>query len=348
MQLDTLIFDMDGVLIDVSESYRTATRLTVQFYFERLLGLAPDAGELVAREEVSALKLAGGFNNDWDLTAALVRYYLALIPPQSPVALPTDQRQIVDYLQRAGAQISATVTDLARRKDIAAFAQNVAVNGGGLTTVQKILGEKNDHLLFASGDLRETNLTKRIFEEFYLDEELFQQAYGEARQFIHEPGLIHRERLIPTLQSLISLSHRTALGIATGRPRDQALFALQTMGIADLFRAVIALEDVMAAEEKQFADHATRVNLSKPHPFMLLECARKIGGTRLAYVGDTLDDIRAANAAKRERNFVSIGCLAAAEDKTYLRREFERVGADVVIEQPDELVGLIETRPGRF
>jgi HAD superfamily hydrolase (TIGR01549 family) len=160
--------------------------------------------------------------------------------------------------------------------------------------------------------------------------------------------LIHREKLIPTLQSLISLSHRTALGIATGRPRDQALFALQTMGIADLFRAVVALEDVMAAEEKQFADHGSRMNLSKPHPFMLLECARKIGGTRLAYVGDTLDDIRAANAAKRERNFLSIGCLAATEDKAHLRREFERVGADIVIEHPDELVGLIETRPGRF
>ena len=85
---------------------------------------------------------------------------------------------------------------------------------------------------------------------------------------------------------------------------------------------------------------APRVSFSKPHPFSLLQVARIIGGehARCAYVGDTLDDIRAANAAKREMNFVSIGCLATAEDKDRMRREFERAGADVIIEHPDELV----------
>ena len=65
-------------------------------------------------------------------------------------------------------------------------------------------------------------------------------------------------------------------------------------------------------------------------------------GSRCAYIGDTLDDVRAANAAKEDMEFVSIGCLAPAEDKQAMRGEFERVGADVIVDHPDQLVEIIE------
>ncbi|HZT72497.1 MAG TPA: TIGR01548 family HAD-type hydrolase [Terriglobales bacterium] len=58
-----LAFDLDGVLVDVSRSYRRAIAATV-----RHLG-----GGEVAPDEIQALKDAGGFNNDWDLTAELLR-----------------------------------------------------------------------------------------------------------------------------------------------------------------------------------------------------------------------------------------------------------------------------------
>jgi len=324
LSLDVLLFDMDGVLIDVSDSYRTATRATVQFYLERWLGLAPFAGDLVSRDEVTALKLAGGFNNDWDLTTALVKYFLSLIEPPPSSLLD--------------------VAELATRKDIATFARQVAARGGGLSAVQKILGATNDHLLFAAGDVRTTNLVKRIFEEFYLDEALFQQAYGEPRRWIHADGLIQREKLIPRRETLIALSERAVLGIATGRPRAQALFALDAAGITHLFRTVVTLEEINAAEEKYFAETGTRIRLSKPHPFALLQAARHIGKAhaRYAYIGDTPDDIRAANAAKRELRFVSIGCLAGADDKDQMRHALERAGADVIIEHTDELIEFIE------
>lgn len=58
-----IVFDLDGVLIDVSRSYRRAIAATV-----RHLG----GGEATAAE-IQALKDQGGFNNDWDLTAELLR-----------------------------------------------------------------------------------------------------------------------------------------------------------------------------------------------------------------------------------------------------------------------------------
>jgi HAD superfamily phosphatase len=348
LKLDVLIFDIDGVLIDVSESYRSAIRQTVQIYLETVMGLAACDGELVAREDVAALKLAGGFNNDWDLTAAIVKYFLAMLDAPYPHSiLPasmTGEGGIVAFLRAAGKPITTSVETLRQRKNIRAFADALREHGGGLAAVHNLLGDRNDHLLFAEGDPRGTNLVKRIFEEIYLGEELFRAEYSEPPLIHRGDGLIRRERLIPNLQSLIALSRRVALGIATGRPRHQATYALEAAGIAKYFRALVTHEDVVDAEQKLFQASGQRITLSKPHPFTLLEAVTHITRERVraAYIGDTLDDVRAANAAKAEMDFVSIGCLAPWEDKPAMRREFERIGADVIVEQPDELVEWIE------
>jgi HAD superfamily hydrolase (TIGR01548 family) len=341
---DALIFDMDGVLIDVFASYRAATRQTVQIYFETCLGLAPFAGDLVAREDIDAFKFAGGFNNDWDLTAALVKYFLShiertrrfsgLLPEEQPRKRAT--QELLAFLRDAGTRIETTVEQLARQKDIPAFTRAVRDAGGGLDAVWRILGSRGDELLFATGDPRATNLVKRIFEEIYIGEEIFHAEYGEPPLIYHGDGLIRRETLIPNRQSLQSLNQLVPLGIATGRPRNQATFALRAYNIEKFFRALVTHEDNVDAAEKHFVATGQRVSFGKPHPFSLVYAARQIAPakSRCAYIGDTLDDVRAAKAA----GLIAIGCLAPAEDKTKMRAEFARVEADVVIENPDELV----------
>ena len=60
--MKALIFDMDGVLVDVSKSYRAAIQETAEFFLKK--GINP--------EQIQELKNAGGYNNDWDLTKALI------------------------------------------------------------------------------------------------------------------------------------------------------------------------------------------------------------------------------------------------------------------------------------
>ena len=338
LNLDVIIFDIDGVLIDVSESYRNAIRQTTQIYLEAALGLEPFSGELVSPQDVAAFKLAGGFNNDWDLTTGVLSYFLEMLDTAPTRELPKTTAEILVYLREAGRHVNATVEQLWQRKDIAAFARAVGEAGGGLAAVSRILGERNEHWLFASGDPRGTNLVKRIFEEVYLGEEYFAKEYGEPPLIYHGSGLIRRERLIMTPAVLEAIGKRVALGVATGRPRNQATYALETAGIRNYFRSLVTHEDIQAEEAR------TGQSASKPHPYTLYEAVRRITSehVRCAYIGDTLDDVRAANAAKSEMDFVSIGCLAPAEDKQAMRREFERVEADVIVNHPDELVELIE------
>ncbi len=56
-----LVFDMDGVLVDVSESYRETIVQTVKFF----------TGQEVSRERIQDYKNAGGWNDDWMLTAKI-------------------------------------------------------------------------------------------------------------------------------------------------------------------------------------------------------------------------------------------------------------------------------------
>ncbi|MBV8708689.1 MAG: HAD hydrolase-like protein [Acidobacteriaceae bacterium] len=59
---DVLVFDMDGVLVEVTESYREAIRETVKHF----------TGELVSHDLIQDFKNAGGWNNDWLLSQRLI------------------------------------------------------------------------------------------------------------------------------------------------------------------------------------------------------------------------------------------------------------------------------------
>ncbi len=60
--LEGIIFDMDGVIVDVSASYREAIRKTAEYFL----------GKKISIDEVSAIKNQPGMNNDWDATYALI------------------------------------------------------------------------------------------------------------------------------------------------------------------------------------------------------------------------------------------------------------------------------------
>jgi HAD superfamily phosphatase len=75
-QVDSIILDIDGVVIDVSASFRVAISQTVQLYLKLTVGFTGEA-IAVLPSETQLFKLAGGFNNDWDLSRAAIMFYLA-------------------------------------------------------------------------------------------------------------------------------------------------------------------------------------------------------------------------------------------------------------------------------
>jgi len=67
MNVDAVILDIDGVLVDVAGSYRRAIVESIEHVY----------GDTIERDHVQYFKDAGGFNNDWELTYAAAMYVLA-------------------------------------------------------------------------------------------------------------------------------------------------------------------------------------------------------------------------------------------------------------------------------
>ena len=59
---DVLVFDMDGVLVEVGQSYRESIRETVRHF----------TGADVSHDTIQDFKNAGGWNNDWQLSHRLI------------------------------------------------------------------------------------------------------------------------------------------------------------------------------------------------------------------------------------------------------------------------------------
>ena len=62
LDIEALFFDMDGVLVDVSRSYRRAIEETVEQF----------TGRQVVPGTIQRYKNLGGFNDDWKLTHAII------------------------------------------------------------------------------------------------------------------------------------------------------------------------------------------------------------------------------------------------------------------------------------
>lgn len=66
-KFDAIIFDMDGVLVDESRSYRLAIEMTVNNFLEKN-GIKTN----ITQEEVRIIKSIPRFNNDWDVSFVLI------------------------------------------------------------------------------------------------------------------------------------------------------------------------------------------------------------------------------------------------------------------------------------
>jgi HAD superfamily hydrolase (TIGR01548 family) len=135
------------------------------------------------------------------------------------------------------------------------------------------------------------------------------------------PGLRERERLIVPRALLERLFKRLPLAVVTGRPRDEARWFLERMEIADLFRAVVCMED------------AAR----KPDPAPVQLALERLGVRRAWMLGNTPDDIRAAAGA----GVVPLGVAAPGDDLTATAAALTGAGAARVLDRVADLEELL-------
>lgn len=247
---DLVVFDVDGVLVDVSGSLPAVVTGAVQRYLEELGfrgdGIALDEGD------IGRFKAAGGFNSDWDLAHAAVLFYLSQ-------AMRYGHRD-VEGLKRATPSLRAVTAEMIR-------------TGGGLLAFSDLVLEslRPEQRREVQSELQRRRLEEWLMEIYAGDRTL--EVYGYSPRGPRGTGLISREKALLASSDLIpSLRY----GIYTGRTRGELDHALRLLSLADEFDDVALIT----------ADSG----IQKPDPRGLKMLAERFRPRALLYVGDNVDD----------------------------------------------------------
>ncbi len=202
-----------------------------------------------------------------------------------------------------------------------AICQTVAHFTGAEPTREQIQDYKN-----AGGYNDDWVLSRRLIEDagqqapFETIVDYFQAIFhGENGN-----GLISRERWIPSDGLMERLAEFNTLAVFTGRLRWEANVTLARFA-PDTFSAVVGVDDVVQP---------------KPAPEGLLKIGDTVPHRAIWYVGDTVDDARAAKAA----GVPFIGIAAPGSPRVAeLKQLLEQEGAIAVLDDINQMEPVVRT-----
>lgn len=267
---DTIVFDIDGVLIDTYPSFRQAILAASSWVLKERLSLT--GGPLTDLAVTDTFKAHLGFNDDFDVTEALIFFFAAKSKAYGERAIPA--------LWRLSPSLSEALEEGSER-------------GGGKTAFQKALRDRLG--------LKRVNafprLAREVFRQAYAGSDIG-KIYGRSSresllargaEEVCREGLWRREKVLLK----VPLSERFAYGIVTGRNRGETECALQLLGEESAkFQAVICADD----------------GVKKPNPEALARVAEELGTKSGIYIGDTRDDCELVRRYQERWGTPSFSC----------------------------------------
>lgn len=369
-RVDSVIFDCDGVLVDIPESYNKAIAQTVSYVLKALTNSEVPEG-LVSNELIHLFRRTGGFNNDWDTVYGILMFVLSRLPDEKRVALgnlvtktdnnhPPFQRlssvrkAVGKVLQKDCLQESFFAESVLSLREFTRF-----LDASGMASVDKALVEKTvqgknikgfcgvlGSFLYLPAEVGK-GIIATAQEEFFCGAELFKRTFGVESAFNKGLGMVENEKVIiqqTTLEKLASLLGGGKLGIASGSWSTPAKYALGNLVKQFKPDACVFINDAVEAERQLLKEKGVTVNLKKPNPFTLVKAAEGLSEPGLVlYVGDSMEDsFMARDASKAGRDFVFVGVYLYSGVDDVVRDGFLGAGCDIVIPSVNDLPALLE------
>ncbi|MEM3437365.1 MAG: hypothetical protein QXP55_02360 [Nitrososphaerales archaeon] len=362
-KVDAVIFDCDGVLIDVRKSYFMAIKETVNYISNRLIGLRIE--EKLLDNLIYRLKKGGKFNNDWAVSYAISLIILTTIPKEAREELkrtidskllkftnePLERLIIIENFLKEKIKNTNFKISEESSKRLIELAEIISSSGFKFFTNSLTLKDDLEILRYGEyifskyGNVGE-NIITTIFEEKFLGYNLFKEIYGMNCKFHKGKGLIDNEKIIinrENLREITSIIGKSNFGIASGRPFASTKYTMKEL--LDEFKpeAKVFLEDINEAERRA-KQKGEIMDLSKPNPYSLTNCAKGLMPFNFAlYIGDSMEDfIMVELANKIKACYLFGGVYAHSIMKKEQKTDFIKKGADLILPSVKELPFILK------
>ena len=199
--LDSIIFDCDGVLVDITNSYDQTIVKTTKYVLETLAKINDSIQ--IDFKIIDGFKSTGGFNDEVDLT------YAAILSIVAAKKLKKDQTEfinlVIDNSDSTG--IKSVETFIKNQVDISEIIEQLSYPGS-----------HKDNILY------------QIFDQLFYGPELYSKLFKNTSKF-SEPGLIENDVVIfnNDLADKLGNKFHNQISMVTGRGKESVKYSLKQL-----------------------------------------------------------------------------------------------------------------------
>ncbi|CAD6513774.1 Hydrolase [metagenome] len=200
-KLDAIIFDCDGVLIDVAKSYDLTIQKTTQFILTNMANISNPI--TIDSKIIDGFKSTGGFNDEVDLT------YAAILSIVAADKLRKDQQEFIfNVISNANSSGILSVEQ---------YIENI-IDVSDIKNKLSYPGTHHDNPLY------------QIFDQIFYGNELYLKLFKKTSQFL-EPGLINNDVIIVTNNLIEKLAKKftSKISIVSGRGKESVRYSLKSL-----------------------------------------------------------------------------------------------------------------------
>ena len=297
-KFDSIIFDCDGVLVDIRNSYDHAINKTISTIMKELFN--DEIGDVVTSKIHFDLKSVGGFNDEVAVVYAIIMTLVA--SKKSKIEF---EKLIIDVINNS--------------------------NESGINSIDDYFKDQNIDLIEIKSKLdyensRKISFIHRIFNQLFYGPKLYEEIFNEKSQFNDEP-LIDLDDVVLDDNLMSKLKTRFDSKVTTVTGRGKFAFSYSMKNFLDDFD----MENSVFLEDRP-------LNFAKPNPESLIESISKINSQCSLYVGDSMEDLLMVKKCQKKGYDVSFCGIYGSSDEPKLKYElFQKNKASFILESIQEL-----------
>tara|TARA_B100000029_G_scaffold79915_1_gene71407 strand:- start:615 stop:1577 length:963 start_codon:yes stop_codon:yes gene_type:complete len=297
-KFDSIIFDCDGVLVDIRNSYDAAINKTISAIMKELFN--DDIDNIVTSKIHFGLKSVGGFNDEVAVVYALVMTLIA-----SKKSTTQFEKLIFDVINNA--------------------------NESGIHSIDEYFKSQNIDLVEIKSKLDYENSRKesyihKIFNQLFYGPTLYEEIFNEKSKFSQEP-LIDLDEIILDEKLMSKLKSRFGEKITTVTGRGKFAFSYSMKNFLNNFD----IQNSVFLEDRP-------LEMAKPNPKSLIESIVATDSKCSLYIGDSMEDLLMVEKCKKLGYDVSFCGIYGSTDEPESKFElFQKNNASIILESIQEL-----------